>query len=81
MLRCNSRRLSIILCIALWPLTSLPALAQDADTEALQHFAAAHKAQDAGDLDLAAQEYLAVIRLRPEVAEAYASLGLVYNAQ
>jgi tetratricopeptide (TPR) repeat protein len=81
MLRCNSRRLSIILCIALWPLTSLPAFAQDADTEALQHFAAAHKAQDAGDLDLAAQEYLAVIRLRPEVAEAYASLGLVYNAQ
>ncbi len=56
-------------------------MAQDADSEALQHFAAAHRAQDAGDLDLAAQEYLAVIHLRPEVAEAYASLGLVYNAQ
>src|SRR5258707_9170494 len=55
--------------------------AQDADSEAAQHFAAAHQAQDAGNLGLAAQEYLAVIRLRPEVAEAYASLGLVYNAQ
>lgn len=81
MLRCNSRRLSMIVSIAFWAFTSLPALAQDADSEALQHFAAAHKAQDAGDLDLAAQEYLAVIRLRPGVAEAYASLGLVYNAQ
>jgi tetratricopeptide (TPR) repeat protein len=80
-----SCRLSIIGFIALWAITSIPgqapALALDADSEALQHFAAAHRAQDAGDLDLAAQEYLAVIRLRPEVAEAYASLGLVYNAQ
>ena len=57
------------------------AWAQDADAAAAQHFAAAHQAQDAGNLDLAAQEYLAVIRLRPDVAEAYASLGLVYNAQ
>ena len=46
-----------------------------------RHFAAAHQAQDAGNLDLAAQEYLAVIRLLPNVAEAYASLGLVYNAR
>ena len=55
--------------------------AQDADSAAAQHFAAGHQAQDAGNLDLAAQEYLAVIHLRPDVAEAYASLGLVYNAQ
>ena len=85
MLSCISRRLSIIGCIALWAFSSLPgqapAWAQDAGSEALQHFAAAHRAQDAGNLDLAAQEYLAVIHLRPEVAEAYASLGLVYNAQ
>jgi tetratricopeptide (TPR) repeat protein len=81
MLRCNSLRLSIILCIVFGTFASQPALAQDPDDEAVQHFAAAHKAQDAGDLDRAAQEYLAVIRLRPEVAEAYASLGLVYNAQ
>ena len=87
MLSRSSHRLSIIGwgCIALWVL-HFPAspdlfVAQDADSEALQHFAAAHQAQDAGNLDLAAQEYLAVIRLRPEVAEAYASLGLVYNAQ
>ncbi len=35
----------------------------------------------AGNLDLAAQEYLEVTRLLPNVAEAYASLGMVYNAQ
>jgi cytochrome c-type biogenesis protein CcmH/NrfG len=86
MLSCSSHRLSIIGYIALWAFSSLlygrtPLWAQDADAEAAQHFAAAHQAQDAGNLDLAAQEYLAVIRLRPEVAEAYASLGLVYNAQ
>jgi tetratricopeptide (TPR) repeat protein len=52
-----------------------------ADEEAAQHYAAAHQAQDAGNFDLAAREYQAVIRLRPDVAEAYASLGLVYNAQ
>ena len=72
-------------CIALSvfssPLHPISLWAQDADSEAAQHFAAAHQAQDAGNFDLAAQEYLAVIRLRPEVAEAYASLGLVYNAQ
>jgi tetratricopeptide (TPR) repeat protein len=56
-------------------------LAQDADTLALQHFNAAHKAQDAGDLDTAAREYQEVIRLRPDAAEGYASLGLVYNAE
>jgi tetratricopeptide (TPR) repeat protein len=55
--------------------------AQDAGEEAQQHFAAARQAQDAGDLELAAQEYLKVTHLVPNVAEAYASLGMVYNAQ
>lgn len=54
---------------------------QDTDDEALQHFKAAQEAQNAGSLDVAAQEYARVIRLRPEAAEAHASLGLVYNAQ
>jgi tetratricopeptide (TPR) repeat protein len=85
MLSCSSHRFLIIGYIALWAFSTLlygtTLWAQDADAEASQHFAAAHQAQDAGNLDLAATEYLAVIRLRPEVAEAYASLGLVYNAQ
>ena len=85
MLSCSSHRFLIIGYIALWAFSTLlygtTLWAQDADAEAAQHFAAAHQAQDAGNLDLAATEYLAVIRLRPEVAEAYASLGLVYNAQ
>jgi tetratricopeptide (TPR) repeat protein len=84
-MRRSSHRFLIIGSSALCAFSSLlcqtPAWAQDADTAAAQHFAAAHQAQDAGNLDLAAQEYLAVIRLRPDVAEAYASLGLVYNAQ
>ena len=84
-MRCSSHRFLIIGCSALcafsFLLCQITAWAQDADAAAAQHFAAAHQAQDAGNLDLAAQEYLAVIRLRPDVAEAYASLGLVYNAQ
>jgi tetratricopeptide (TPR) repeat protein len=82
---CSSHRFLIIGYTALWAFATLfhgtTLWAQDADAEAAQHFAAAHQAQDAGNLDLAATEYLAVIRLHPEVAEAYASLGLVYNAQ
>jgi tetratricopeptide (TPR) repeat protein len=85
MLSSSSNRFLVIGYSALWAFSSLlqqtPARAQDADAEAAQHFAAAHQAQDAGNLDLAATEYLAVIRLHPEVAEVYASLGLVYNAQ
>jgi tetratricopeptide (TPR) repeat protein len=85
MLSCSSHRLLIIGYTTLWAFSTLlfgtTLRAQDADAEAAQHFAAAHQAQDAGNLDLAATEYLAVIHLRPEVGEAYASLGLVYNAQ
>jgi tetratricopeptide (TPR) repeat protein len=84
-MRCSSHRFLIIghsaLCAFAFLLCQTTAWAQDADAEAAQHFAAAHQAQDSGNFDLAAKEYLAVIRLRPDVAEAYASLGLVYNAQ
>src|SRR3984885_9980 len=85
MLSCSSHRFLTIGYTALWAFSTLlygaTLRAQDADAEAAQHYAAAHQAQDAGNLDLAATEYLAVIRLHPEIAEAYASLGLVYNAQ
>jgi tetratricopeptide (TPR) repeat protein len=84
-MRCSNHRFLIIAYSALCALSSLlcqkTAWAQEADAAAAQHFAAAHQAQDAGNLEAAAQEYLAVIHLRPDVAEAYASLGLVYNAQ
>jgi tetratricopeptide (TPR) repeat protein len=74
-----------LLCACLFltlpSLTSTLLNAQDAGEEAQQHFAAARQAQDAGNLELAAQEYLKVTHLAPNVAEAYASLGLVYNAQ
>jgi tetratricopeptide (TPR) repeat protein len=78
MLIYSSRRLLVLTCISF---SILLCSAQNPDSGALRHFDAAHKAQDAGDFDLAAREYLEVIRLRPDAAEGYASLGLVYNAQ
>ncbi len=65
------------LCLTLLPFFSTSTLlnAQDAEQEAQRHFAAARQAQDSGDLELAAQEYLKVTHLLPNVAEAYASLG------
>jgi tetratricopeptide (TPR) repeat protein len=62
-------------------MSSVPGVAEDLNSEAAQHFAAAQQAQNEGQLDRAAQEYLNVIHLLPDAAEAYASLGLVYNAQ
>jgi tetratricopeptide (TPR) repeat protein len=80
-----NRRLLVLICISLSLLFSSlrphQAIGQDSDAAAIRHFAAAHEAQNAGDFDAAAREYLAVIHLRPDAAEAYASLGLVYNAQ
>jgi len=57
------------------------AKAQDGDAEALRHFQAGQRAQQAGSYDAAAQEFLKVIALMPNAAEAYASLGLAYNAE
>ncbi len=62
-------------------MSSLPGPSEDVNSEAAQHFAAGQQAQNAGLLDNAAREYLKVIQLVPDAAEAYASLGLVYNAQ
>jgi tetratricopeptide (TPR) repeat protein len=46
--------------------------------ELQEHFRAAVQAQSSGRLDVAVREYQAVLRLQPELAEAYANLGLVY---
>jgi tetratricopeptide (TPR) repeat protein len=54
---------------------------ENREADASRHFQLAHQAQDRGDLAVAAREYLVVTQLEPAVAEAFASLGLVYNAQ
>jgi len=46
-----------------------------------EHFRAAQQDQQAGQLDAAAREYQAVLKLDPRLPEAYANLGLVYYAQ
>lgn len=48
-----------------------------ASDAAAQHFRAALQAQRSGRFDVAASEYQEAIRLDPELAEAYANLGLV----
>jgi tetratricopeptide (TPR) repeat protein len=69
------------ICAAEWACPLYLAAQNENEVEAMRHFQAAHQAQDRGALDLAAQEYQAVIRLEPNVAEGYASLGMVYYAQ
>jgi tetratricopeptide (TPR) repeat protein len=49
--------------------------------ELQEHFRAALQAQRSGQFDLAVREYEAVLRLEPELPEAYANLGLVYYLQ
>lgn len=58
---------------------ALPLWAQTAVVR--QHFEAALHDQQAGLLDAAADEYQAVVRLSPQLAEAYANLGLVDYAR
>jgi tetratricopeptide (TPR) repeat protein len=62
-------------------MSAIPAHGQSAGERLQQHFEAAQKAQQAGDLDGAAREYQAAIKINPEIAELYANLGLVYYAQ
>jgi len=50
------------------------------ETQAQEHFARAHQAQNAGDLQTAIAEYLITARLLPDTGEVYASLGLAYHA-
>ncbi len=85
MLVCSNRRLLFLqyaaFAISILLGASTPIFGQDSETMALRHFRSAQEAQQAGSFDLAAREYLKVIQLRPDAAEAYASLGLVYNAE
>lgn len=54
---------------------------EDREAEASRHFAAGQQAQNAGDYATAVHEFQSVVMLVPQVAEAYASLGLAYNAE
>jgi len=52
-----------------------------AQDDLAQLYSAAKKAQIAGDLATASQKYEAIVRLRPEMAEAHANLGNIYYQQ
>jgi tetratricopeptide (TPR) repeat protein len=55
--------------------------AQENSASVQQHFLAAQQDQQNGQLDAAVREYREVLRLQPELPEAYVNLGLVYYAQ
>ena len=74
--RCSSSLLSLILMLSAF---AVPA--EDTDSEVSRHFLAGRQAQSSGNLNLAVQEYLAVVRLEPDLAEARVNLGLVYYLQ
>jgi len=57
------------------------AFAQDRSAEAQRHYQAGQRAQAVGSYTAAIQEYLKVVAILPQAAEAYASLGLAYNAE
>jgi tetratricopeptide (TPR) repeat protein len=90
MFRIRGRR--FLLISALIPIASVLSLAGAAQVDSLQissqiqdqlqeHFHAAQQAQQQDRLDDAAHEYQAVLKLAPELPEAYVNLGLVYYAQ
>ncbi|HEX5482435.1 MAG TPA: tetratricopeptide repeat protein [Terriglobia bacterium] len=58
-----------------------PLQANTVDLEAREHFRAALRAQKSGQWDAAVREYQAALHLEPQMAEAYANLGLVYYLQ
>ncbi len=55
--------------------------AQEANSQLQEHFIAAQRDQQEGQLEAAAHEYEAVLRIQPALPEAYANLGLVYYAE
>ena len=65
-----------LVAIALFILS--PALSQD---DLLKLYSEAQQAQAAGDLPTAAGKYEAIVRLRPQMAEAHANLGNLYYQQ
>jgi tetratricopeptide (TPR) repeat protein len=54
---------------------------QDTSREIQDHFLAAQRYQNAGQLDNAVREYQAVLQFDQQIAEVYADLGFVYLAQ
>src|ERR1022692_3063139 len=74
--RCSISLLSLILMFSAF---AVPA--EDTDSEVSRHFLAGRQAQSSGNLNLAVQEYLVVVRLEPDLAEARVNLGLVYYLQ
>jgi len=86
MFRIRSRSF-LVLC-AVIPIACVVSLAGAAQVANVQnqdqvqeHFIAAQKAQQQGQLDNAVNEYRAVLKLAPGLPEAYVNLGLVYYAQ
>ena len=84
MFRIRSRRFLVFL--ALIPIACVLSLAGAAQVVSSQiqdqvqeHFHAAQQAQQQDRLDDAVHEYLAVLKLAPELPEAYVNLGLVYT--
>ena len=55
--------------------------ASDPGAEIEKYFQAARKAQEAGSFEIAEQKYLAVLRLDPNMPEAFVNLGLAYFSQ
>ena len=69
---------SICRLVALALFVLFPALSQD---DLVKLYAEAQQAQAAGDLATASRKYEAIVRLRPQMAEAYANLGNLYYQQ
>jgi len=82
MFRKASGRLSLILLlIAIAGVLQPLCRAQGTDAQVQAHFLAAQRDQQQGLLDEAVNEYRTVLRLQPQLPEAYVNLGLVYFAQ
>jgi len=85
MFRIRSRRFLVVaIVIQIVCVLSSTGTAQtnDSQTQAQvqEHFLAAQQAQQQGQLDDAIAEYQQVLRIQPQLPEAYANLGLVYYA-
>lgn len=67
----------------IWKVALAAALAAQAPAqdELTSLYSEAQKAQSAGDLATATSKYEAIVRLRPQMAEAYANLGNLYYQQ
>ena len=76
-----SRACRITLCALLLRLLALQSLEADSlEEEIAAHFQAGVKASRSGQFKRAVEEYQAVLRLDPTLAEAHANLGLAYHS-